>query len=108
MVTLVRPEYALGTKYIFKPVNDQLPEGLSELTNPHVATKNSLLYRVIKIEGEVVEQLLISKAYISRVLYLAHSHLLCAHLGTEKIYKRMLRRFFWPGVKGAVKDYCRR
>lgn len=87
-------------------MNDQLLEVVSELTNPHFAVKNKLLYRVIKIEGEVVKQLLVPKPYISRVLYLAHSHLLGAHLGTEKTYKCILRRFYWPGVKQAVKDYC--
>ncbi len=88
-------------------MDDQLIEGVSELPFPHFAVKNNLLYRVIKIEWEVVEQLLVPKSYISRVLYLAHSHLLGAHLGTEKTYECILRRFYWPGVKRAVEDYCR-
>lgn len=54
-----------------------------------------------------MEQLLVPQHYISRVLYSAHSHLLGAHLGTEKTYERILRRFYWPGVKRAVEDYCR-
>uniref|UniRef100_A0A8C1GXK8 Gypsy retrotransposon integrase-like protein 1 n=1 Tax=Cyprinus carpio TaxID=7962 RepID=A0A8C1GXK8_CYPCA len=59
------------------------------------------------MEGGVVEQLLVPKPYISRVLYLAHSHLLGAHLRAEKTYKHILRRFYWPGVKRAVEEYCR-
>jgi len=50
---------------------------------------------------------LVPKRYVPKVLYLAHSHLLGAHLGVEKTYDRILGRFYWPGVKRAVQDYCR-
>ncbi|KAJ8365058.1 hypothetical protein SKAU_G00138890 [Synaphobranchus kaupii] len=38
---------------------------------------------------------------------LAHTHLLGAHLGLEKTLERIKTRFYWPGVKKAVEDYCR-
>ncbi|KAJ8349857.1 hypothetical protein SKAU_G00249870 [Synaphobranchus kaupii] len=38
---------------------------------------------------------------------LAHTHLLGAHLGVEKTLERIKTRFYWPGVKKAVEDYCR-
>ncbi|XP_077964207.1 uncharacterized protein LOC144411428 [Gasterosteus aculeatus] len=80
--------------------------GVSASTFPHFSIKNGLLYRVAKLEERVVEQLLVPKRYINKVLYLAHSHLLGAHLGVEKTYDRVRERFYWPGVKKAVQDYC--
>jgi len=41
------------------------------------------------------------------VLQLAHSHLLGAHLGREKTLERIRARFYWPGIKKAVEDFCR-
>ncbi|KAJ8351917.1 hypothetical protein SKAU_G00233930 [Synaphobranchus kaupii] len=38
---------------------------------------------------------------------LAHTHLLGAHLGVEKTLERIKTRFYWPGAKKAVEDYCR-
>ena len=51
---------------------------------PHFMIKDKLLYRVTKKNSDICEQLLIPKEYASKVLYLAHSHLLGAHLGREK------------------------
>ena len=42
---------------------------------------------------------------MSKVLYMAH--LLGAHLGMDKTRDRILNRFYWPGVKKDVEDYCR-
>ncbi|KAL2095474.1 hypothetical protein ACEWY4_010193 [Coilia grayii] len=53
------------------------------------------------------KQLVVPKEYVPKVLYLAHSHILGGHLGREKTYERILDRFYWPGVKRAVEDYCR-
>ena len=38
---------------------------------------------------------------------MAHTHLLGAHLGMDKTRDRILNRFYWPGVKKDVEDYCR-
>ena len=65
-----------------------------------------MLYRVVEKGGEVVEQLLVPRPYISKVLFMAHSHLLGAHLGMDKTRERVLARFYWPGVKGDVVRYC--
>ena len=82
-------------------------EGVSQLVFPHFSVKKGLLYRVVKRDELIVDQLLVPKCYVPKVLYLAHSHLLGAHLGVEKTYDRILGRFYWPGVKRAVQDYCR-
>ena len=45
-----------------------------------------------------MEQLIVPRSYVSKVLYMAHSHLLGAHLGRDKTRDRVLARFYWPGV----------
>uniref|UniRef100_A0A8C5CA19 Gypsy retrotransposon integrase-like protein 1 n=1 Tax=Gadus morhua TaxID=8049 RepID=A0A8C5CA19_GADMO len=74
---------------------------------PHYSTRGGLLYRVIQRGGEEVEQLIVPWTYASQVLYMAHSHLLGAHLGMDKTRDRVLGRFYWPGVKKDIEDYCR-
>ncbi|KAJ8359251.1 hypothetical protein SKAU_G00157760 [Synaphobranchus kaupii] len=56
--------------------------------------------------GVEQELLLVPRPFIPSVLQLAHTHLLGAHLGAEKTLERIKTRFYWPGVKKAVEDYC--
>ena len=88
-------------------IEGQKQDGVSQVSFPHFMVKNKLLYRVTQKDSEICEQLLVPSEYVSKVLYLAHSHLLGAHLGREKTYDRVLSRFYWPGVKKAVEEYCR-
>ena len=81
--------------------------GVSAPLAPYFAIKGGLLYCVCQVRGEEVHQLLVPRPYVTKVLYLAHTHLLGAHLGMEKTYKRVVARFYWPGVKKAVEEYCR-
>lgn len=41
------------------------------------------------------------------MLSLAHDHELSGHLGITKTYNRILRHFFWPGLKSDVAAFCR-
>ncbi|KAG1952330.1 gag-pol fusion protein [Pimephales promelas] len=41
------------------------------------------------------------------VLCLAHDHVLSGHLGITKTYNRILKHFFWPGLKRDVVRFCR-
>ncbi|XP_061102960.1 uncharacterized protein LOC133131605 [Conger conger] len=82
-------------------------DGVSRPALPYFQVQNGFLYRVCRINDEKVEQLLIPQTHTSKVLYLAHTHLLGAHLGREKTQERIMARFYWPGVKRAVEDYCR-
>ena len=89
-------------------IDGQSGGAVSDKSFPYFVVKRGLLYRVVKKQGEeIIEQLLIPKSYVSRVLYLAHTHQLGAHLGVEKTYERILARFYWPGIKRAVEDFCR-
>ena len=62
---------------------------------------------MVQREGVEAEQLVVPRTYVSKVLFMAHSHLLGAHLGMDKTRDRVLNRFYWPGVKQDIEDYCR-
>ena len=42
-----------------------------------------------------------------QVLSLAHDPAWSGHLGITKTYNRVLRNFFWPGLKSDVVQYCK-
>lgn len=52
-------------------------------------------------------QVVVPSAYRAQTLKLAHDHVLSSHLGIRKTYERVLRYFFWPGMKSDVSAYCR-
>ena len=79
---------------------------MSCLPHPHFSTRGALLYRVVERDGAVTEQLVVPRTYVSKVLHMAHTHLLGAHLGMDKTRDRVLARFYWPGVKRDVERYC--
>ena len=74
----------------------QVRESVSCLPHPQFSTRGGLLL--------VTEQLVVPRPYISKVLFMAH--LLGAHLGMDKTRDRVLDRFYWPGVKRDVVQYC--
>ncbi len=78
-------------------------EGVSVTTFPHFAVKNGLLDQVVKKGELIIEQFLVPKCCVLKVLYSAHSYQLGKHLGVEKTYNRILGHF-WPGM---VQDYCK-
>ena len=89
-------------------VDGERSGAVSELSTPYFIVKKGLIYRVTKNRlGELVDQLLVPKTFVSKVIYLAHSHQLGAHLGVDKTYERIVARFYWPGVRRAVADFCR-
>lgn len=54
-----------------------------------------------------VNQVLVPKECRLQILSLAHDASLAGHLGVKKRYHRVLRNFFWPGLKSDVVKYCR-
>ncbi len=54
-----------------------------------------------------VFQIVIPVVYRTQVLQQAHDHQLAGHLGITKTYDRILRHFFWQGLKKDVAEYCR-
>lgn len=62
---------------------------------------------MIKVQDDVLEQLLVPKSFRPTLLQLAHTHLLGAYLGVEKTKDRILQQFFWTGINKEVENYCR-
>ncbi|XP_036003896.1 uncharacterized protein LOC118566311 [Fundulus heteroclitus] len=58
-------------------------------------------------DWNVTHQVVLPTECRRQVLALAHDHPLSGHLGINKTYKKVLRHFFWPGLKSAVSQYCR-
>lgn len=56
---------------------------------------------------DTVYQFVVPVGWRRHVLELAHEHLWSGHLGVAKTYNRVLRHFFWPGMKADVARYCR-
>ncbi|XP_026021698.1 uncharacterized protein LOC113021315 isoform X1 [Astatotilapia calliptera] len=52
-------------------------------------------------------QVVVPKPHRGQVLSLAHDASMAGHLGVNKTYHRVLRNFFWPGLKADVVAYCR-
>ncbi|KAI5086472.1 hypothetical protein C0J45_23996, partial [Silurus meridionalis] len=52
-------------------------------------------------------QIVVPSPYRQHVLFLAHDHPLAGHLGVTKTYNRVLKHFFWRGLKKDVASYCR-
>ncbi len=49
-----------------------------------------------------VYQIVVPVSWRKHVLELAHEHLWSGHLGITKTYGRVLKHFFWPGMKSHV------
>ncbi len=58
-------------------------------------------------EADAVYQIVVPTQFRSHVLMLAHDHSFSGHLGIIKTYYRILRHFFWPGLRSDVVKYCR-
>ena len=58
-------------------------------------------------EWRVLFQIVIPVSFRGEVLSLAHDHHFAGHLGVNKTTDRILRHFFWPGLKRDVVNYCR-
>ncbi|KAI2644687.1 Transposon Tf2-9 polyprotein [Labeo rohita] len=54
-----------------------------------------------------VQQIVLPSGYRHQVLKLAHENVLSGHVGITKTYNRIVKYFFWPGLKSAVSRFCR-
>lgn len=52
-------------------------------------------------------QIVVPSVYRVQIVSLAHDNVLSYHLGITKTYYRILKHFFWPGLKSDVSRYCR-
>ena len=76
--------------------------------------KNDILMRKwrppdVNVDDEwaVRYQIVIPKSYREEVLSLAHETPLSGHLGINKTYEKIIRHFYWPGVRKSVVEFCK-
>ncbi len=50
--------------------------------------------------------MVVPKSFCEQVLSVAHDNV-AGHLGVTKTLYRVMRHFFWPGIKAALTKYCR-
>ena len=68
--------------------------------------QDGLLYRRRQDQSHS-EQLVLPISCRNPVLQLAHDIPMAGHLGRRKTRRRILQRFYWPGLYRDVRDYCR-
>lgn len=68
---------------------------------------NGILMRKWCPKWRTVYQIVLPFNYRSHVLKLAHENVLAGHLGVTKTFQRLVKHFYWPGVKSAVSSFCR-
>ena len=59
------------------------------------------------LKGDSVRQVVLPKKYRCVVLETAHSLPMAGHLGIRSTYEKVLRHFFWPGMRGDVARFCK-
>ena len=67
------------------------------------------LYRFYKPSDkeDTMKQLMVPTKYRPQILKLGHDCAMAGHLGVRKTLDRILVNFFWPGMFGDVRRYCR-
>lgn len=58
-------------------------------------------------EWSVRNQIVIPKTYRAEVLSLAHETPLGGHLRINKTHEKIIRHFYWPGIRKDVVEFCR-
>ena len=55
----------------------------------------------------IVNQVVVPRSYRKDILSMAHSLPLGGHLGINKTVSKILKQFFWPGLRKDVSTFCR-
>ena len=55
----------------------------------------------------VVRQVVVPRIYREDILTMAHSLPLGGHLGVNKTVNKIMKQFFWPGLRKDVSNFCR-
>ncbi len=77
------------------------------LKNDVLLRKWTPSYASTQDDWSIVTQVVVPNKFRNEILSLAHDSPLAGHLGVTKTYDRILRQFFWPGLKRDVKLHCR-
>nr|XP_054753966.1 uncharacterized protein LOC129259729 [Lytechinus pictus] len=63
--------------------------------------------RPIDEDWVAVDQIVVPPQYRAEILRLAHDIPLAGHLGVSKTVARIRARFYWPGLRKCVSEYCK-
>ncbi len=55
----------------------------------------------------VKRQIVVPRVYRKKILEMAHEGNLAGHLGVRKTLGKILCHFYWPRVRGDVKEFCK-
>ena len=69
--------------------------------------KKGLLYRQFRKGEEVFHQLVVPSTLRVTVLKMAHDMPMAGHQGCNRTRERVWQEFYWPGLCGDVRRYCR-
>ena len=76
--------------------------------------KNGILMRkwrptevCVDDEWSVRYQIVIPKTYRAEILSSVHETPLAGHLGINKTYYKIVRHFYWPGIRKDAVEFCR-
>lgn len=79
----------------------------SETNQAKFFYKKGLLYRKYIRSGVSISQLIVPEALRKTALKIAHDSPMAGHQGIRRTTDRLLQSFYWPGIHGSVKNYCR-
>lgn len=95
------------------PLFEESSENVSEMASGYFL-KDGVLMRKwcspsVPLQDEWchVFQVVVPTMFRSEILKMAHDGTMAGHLGVNKTYDRILRNFFWPGLKKDVVAYCK-
>lgn len=82
-----------------------------ELPNNELWRKNRDLFlikdSILKFKTANNEELIVvPKTFREKICQVYHDSLTSGHLGFEKTFKSIAARFYWPGMKTQIFDYC--
>ncbi len=105
LVKLQREEKALDK---LRTLNDHKKRGKNIHWFTHV---KEVLYRFFISPnvngGKVHKQIVVPSKLRNQVMTVAHDGILAGHMGIKKTIDRIQLCFYWPGMEGDVKRYCR-
>ena len=95
-------------------IDKALPEDEIKKVPVGYYVKNNVLMRKWRpydvpadAEWAVTHQIIVPKVYRSEILRLAHEIPVGGHLGINKTCDKIMRHFFWPGIRRDVSEFCK-
>jgi hypothetical protein len=94
---------------ILKLKTDEDPEeqGKAAREAEHYDVDQGMLFRRVAVQGTPLKVPAVPKPVRYKILQALHDEPSAAHLGAQKTYDKVRRRFFWPQLKKDVRRYVR-